>query len=1120
MRRGGYGKPWRQPADGWGVPPKAYLGGLYQHQNTTINWLPALENTTEVTLQPNQVGPPVTRYTAAPGGVTCESHPTNGLPPIPWVGPGANQLLPGTAVNTFELSGTVSFGMNCRRRGGKWVQAVRQWHGAYGFTSHDPGGCADTQCASTVDGVTTYRAYESYQPTPDQTKYLGMSATCTLTQNLTFKITSVYNYLTGGNYWTRVQTSAYVGSKTCAIQTEVNASSGMLQLEGNTTTNSLTLTQTVVDNIYGNSGPTTTADSGMSIWPGLDPSYCVEAWTANCGGVAMGGSPLYAGSGPGPGYSGNATTLALALQAITGAGGYSGFSVALTTYTVSATQFQIVLTMTPPGTSVETGTGPDPEHGTGDYNYTITTAITGTASWTIDVGLSGTNTAASVYADVVSLLGNWDLTNDAQYPPRTDGVWQVAPLMSRDEQPANVGPVQFPPASVNDLRNPLTDANGNGAFTTGSAPPPLGWTYAPNNNDSSGNPPGSPSYGGPADWVATYSQVGWFDPNAFGFTFPAGYDASNSAATALVQFALTGAVLGAPNPAGYQDYFDFRAQIWAACNNDIGGASELDWYLQGYGQWLSDAIAASGAQLPLNATQWTNYFDAYSKPPFAYLMQGDAQIYATPPDTRAHRADALWAQKCVVFPELWPSYDFFRPAGADRFLLDEKSVCFVSNLSSPAPGGTFTSQDYTGADVTLTVPPGSVWGGASVGGFYNITVSGSTVTLGSLVLALPPAWASRSGDTDDGFGRLRFPSAPAILGRDAVSAVTNNGDGTVTLTLAVEENWLLTGDHIDLFSTTLTYDGAGNRVSEAMTSLAANLSATVVDTTHVNVTATYGTIAGTQYIMSHGAPDWSWDDNGRKGDWVYLDWTFDYRTNGEAARLGSVTDCAGNTPPAAGVPATNYGYAGFTQTQHEHTSGLVFRPCCPMALCISPNGETFTNGTTVGFPATFTVDGRYGARWQAEIEEAMADLLWQAPHIPYGGSTWNTDDGTCQADGFHYAYPPLVEARISVPSYGGNGADLTAPTPPTGIGYLPPVTNASGLGAPGMIGFDPASGKPAAAWTTWGYRLNIEATCGTGCAFNYVDAENLPCVSSYAPAAGTGALDLNTDSGNTGEGVT
>jgi len=1092
-RRGGYGKPWRQPADGWAVPPKAYLGGLYQHQKGSLNGLTAFQNTTQVVLQPNQVGAPETRFTPSSDGGTCAAHGVNGLPQIPWIGPGSDQFATPPA-NTFAAGGTVNLS-SCRQRGGKWVQAVRQWHGAYGFTSHDGQPCADTVCSD--------HAYESYQAAPDQTKYLAMSAACTLAQGLTIQQSTVYDYLTGGNYWTHVNTTSFDGAKTCTIETAVGATTGKLQLVTNTTSNTLTQTNGQTDNLYGNSGPTTTDDNGMSVWNGLDPAAVISNWVATACGVSF-------GAREGVPFSGNASTLATAIAALPGPVDMPGNNFSLTTYLVSATEFKIVLTITPPATTVVTGTGPEPTHGTGSYNYTITTTYAGTATWTLDVVLSSPNTAAAVLADVTGLLSNWNLADDAQYPPRTDGIWQIAPLMSRDEHPGNVTPIQFPPASVTDYRNPINDVNGNAPWTSGTNPPPAGWTYSPHNNDGAGNAYGSPGYAGPWDWYPTYNTVAWFDPNAYGFTFPSGYDSTNSTATALVQFACTGTVLGAPNPAGYQNYFDFYAQVWQC--GVVGGL--LTWAVEGYGQWLEDVITSTGAQLPLNATQWTNNFDAYNKPPFAYLIQGDLQIYASPPDTTAHRADALWAQKCAVYSDLWPSYDFFRPAGADRFLLDEPTVCCVSGLTSPATGGTFTSQDYTGAPITLTVPTGSVWGGFSVGGFYNISAAGSTVTLGTKVLSLPPTWASRSGDTAVVFGRLRFPTAPAILGRDAVSAVTDNHDGTVTLTLAAAENWLQTGDAVDLYSTTITYDGSGNRVSEAMTSLAANLTATVIDTTHIKVTATYSAVAGTQYLMSHGAPDWSWDDNGRKGDWVYLDWTFDYRTNGEASRLATATDCSGNTPPATGVPAANYGYSGFTQTQHENTTGLPFKPCCPLALCISPNGESFTNGITVGFPGAFNFDGRYGARWQAELEDVMVDLLWQTPHTPCGGGTWNMDDGTCTGN---YPYPTLVEARISVPTYGGNAENLTAPTPPTGIGYVSPVTSGSGLAAPGMIGFDSGSGRPTAAWTVWGYRANIEGTCG-GCAFNYVDAENLACVSSYVPSVAAAPADAVTGSGSTGDG--
>ncbi len=1118
MRRGGYGKPWRRPADGWAVPPKAYLGGLYQHRNDTLNDLVAFRNTTQVTLQPGEVGSPLTRYTARAGGSVCEVHPDNGLPPLPWIGPGSEQFATPPA-NTFVAQGTVDFGAGCRKRGGKWVQAVRQWHGAYGFNSHDPSGGPDTLCTTTVDGVTTYRNYESYQAAPDQTKYTAVSATCTLSQAIKRTTTLEASYLDGRHYNTAVTTEAWTGTKTAAQAMAVDPNSGLLELISHSAADSLAYAYQLADPIYGDAGPTTVADGGIMSFPGLNPDYCVRNWTANCGGVSFGGAPI-PGVGPGTGWSGNATTLAAAIAAYNASSPGGGvFILSLTTYTLSATVLEIVLTLSPPATIVTTGTGGYPVHGTPLVNYTNTIAYGGSATWTLTVTLAGPNTAGAVYTDVQGLLAAWDLTNDAQYPPRTDGVWQIAPRMSRDEAHGNISPVTFPPPLVDDYRSPVNDGRGNAPFTTPENPPPPGWTYRPNNNDASGNADGSPGYGGPAAWVPTYSQISWFDPNAWGFTFPDGYDQSNSAAMALVQFGLTGAVLGAPNPAGYQNYFDFRAEVWRSCQYSAGGGTYLDWYLQGYGQWLQDVIDETGAQLPLNATQWTNYFDAFSKPAFAYLIQGDAQVYAGPPATLAHHNDAVWAQKCVIFPELWPSYNFFRPAGADRFAYDETAgnVGCVSGLTSPTTGGTFTITDYTGTPITLSPPSGSVWGGFSVGGFYHITVSGSTVTLGALVLALPATWASASGDTATVFGRLRNPTAPAILGRDAVSAVTDNHDGTVTLTLAAAENWLLTGDKIDLLSSNITYDGNGNRVSEAMTSLAANLTATVVDSTHVKVTAAYGTIGGTQYIMSQGAPDWSWDDNGRKGDWVCLDWTFDYRTNGEAARLATVTDCAGNTPPAAGVPAMNYGYAGFTQTQYEHTTGLAFKPCCAMALCISPNGETFTNGTTVPFPSVFNFDGRYGARWQAELEEAMVDLLWQSPHIPCGSDgTWRPDDGTCTLE---FAHPPLVEARSRVPNYGGNSESLTAPTPPTGIGYRSPVTDADGLGAPGQIGFDPNSGLPTPAWTLWGYREAIEATCGS-CRFNYMEAENLPCVRSYAPAVTAGVPNLNTNTGNTGDGLT
>ena len=75
MKRGGYGKPWRPPADGWSVPRKVYFGGLYQHLRPALNNLPRFVNNTQATLQPGQVGSPVTRPTLdGSGSGGCENH--------------------------------------------------------------------------------------------------------------------------------------------------------------------------------------------------------------------------------------------------------------------------------------------------------------------------------------------------------------------------------------------------------------------------------------------------------------------------------------------------------------------------------------------------------------------------------------------------------------------------------------------------------------------------------------------------------------------------------------------------------------------------------------------------------------------------------------------------------------------------------------------------------------------------------------------------------------------------------------------------------------------------------------------------------------------------------------
>lgn len=607
-----------------------------------------------------------------------------------------------------------------------------------------------------------------------------------------------------------------------------------------------------------------------------------------------------------------------------------------------------------------------------------------------------------------------------------------------------------------------------------------------------------------------------------------------------------------PDNADFENFFDFRAQVWQSIQwyADDGSGPYVDMYLWGNGQWLYDEIDDTGAMLPHGATQWTNNSQASTKPPYAYLIQGDQQIYdqdgqpGPNSDFRANNGAALWAQKCCEIQEIWPSQDFAKPGGLGRFLAEETAVYCIS------------SWDGTNTIAYLTADPANISAGDFVGvnnngnvGIYSVAYvdhGAIAITLGTFHYPLPTGFALPSGDTATALWKVRFPTAPAILGRDAVATLTDAGGGSTTITLAAPEPNLMTGDAIDLCSTACTYDSRGNQLTETMTAVESSVAVTRVDDTHFTVPVALGSLTGVAYIVSHGAPAWYWDDNGRKGDFTAYQWLYDYRMTGELARLAGVTDCSGNTPPS-GSPAANNGYAAtgalapscsagaslaWTAGNFQAQGAIPFKPCCVSVIAITPNGETWNNGVVIPFPAAFSFDDRYGARWQCEVEQAMADLFAQPAHSPCGlaaPDTWNMDDGTCKCPGgcangnggtdYYYAHYPLVESRATLPANGGNSQNETAPALPAGItiGYGSPVTYpalANAIYPPGTVGFDPAGGNPNAAWTAWGYRLNIENhACFGTCQFDYVGMENLPCVVSYTGAtAATPPADENTGS--------
>ena len=459
---------------------------------------------------------------------------------------------------------------------------------------------------------------------------------------------------------------------------------------------------------------------------------------------------------------------------------------------------------------------------------------------------------------------------------------------------------------------------------------------------------------------------------------------------------------------------------------------------------------------------------------------------------------------------MWPSQNFGRPAGADKFAYLERDsaspvVAITSLIGGSDPdfsGATFTAVDYLGDPKTITNPSG-VWGGPAVKGFYSISVAGSTVTLGAKVFDLPSDWASAVGDDKVCFGKLRFPACPSLLGR---AGITGDTPGT---TFAFDEAQTAFGmatatqqESVDLYDVNMA--------------LVSTQTATRVDDGHFTVPVA---AIGAVWAIIHGNPNpWYTNNSYPQGSFATLTWLWDWRTNSYVTALTGVLDCYGNQVP---LPAANNQFASFAQTVHC----LPFTPCSPRVVCFSPNEESFKNGITLPFPNDLVFDSNYGSKWQAYVMGTMTDLLAQTPHQPLAGVDPLTelpfddgshivlvqDDGTCHEDTLdesfnlikYYPHLPLVECVLSAPGNYGMGQNETpniSALTAAGIilGWLSPVdhTGADVAYPPTwnslyFIGIN-ADATPASVDTTWAMHQRLCAAVGIDsmCRFKQVYAQD------------------------------
>ncbi len=1035
------------PCEGVSGKPLFFFGSPWQHDIAPV----LVDKYVNVATVPNPAGgadiPSYERYTtdlSGPG--SCEVHHCNpaAAPCAAWSYPYPENVF------LHDGQGQVNFAV-ARKRGFKNVQARRFWQGVFGWVSSQIN-CPTNICAN---GST----YRTAQTTVDGTKYL------TATYDIHWRKDIVAGEEAGEFDHADLTGARTVNANTGEITSTLTSSEDRNTGSGGThfVCNAGVFTNTDNDTgivlASGDHGGSTVLDSlELDLHCGF-PLFRVDTAFDLLGFINQWNEP------------GNHST---AMPLVTDPNNYSCSVISVdagNTETVvaslSRTATSISWDFFTSDDSDSPGNPPNTWHHYGSITF------------------SNENTSDSVYTDIKNnLLSLWPLNDDKLYPWRTDLKVSVAPLVSRNER-GPVGPLGFNSYTVDDLTSPINDPNGNVPFTPG--------------------------------WGPTYSQRPWFDPDCYQWTFAPGTDQSNSAATGL-QLLFDGSILGAPKPAGYQNFFNFGyIDVAGCCQIDPeSGSKNWDWYQVGWGMNVSTFNVASGCLLPLNATQWNNYLEAVNKPIGAWMFYADQGQYvgagcAGLSSSSAGDSAYLVACKSAECLEQWDSQNFALPAGDIKFWFDETKVFCATNIAGTGAGSTWSLTD----PVTGNAPPddtdfSGVWGGPVAGGFYDVTsYSGGTLTLGSKMFDLPRNWASKSEvtsgdgthDSDFCFGKLRFPGAPALLGR---IGITPDGAGTTMTFASTQPAFGMTAStHQELVD---LWDANMNPLASAVT-------ATRVDDNTFTIANAQHTAA---FVTIHGATAWYMNDTAPKGDYAVLEWMSDFRSAAEFGRLAGVLNCDGNqiaqpTTNAGGGPVTQP-FASFTQT----AGCLPFVPCSPKVVCISPNGETFPNGKTFDFPASFACDEQYGSKWWSYVQSTMTDIFWQPPHHPCNikpCAQWKMDGGDCQDDSIEdgvefgcpgddgfvegetlppvycFAHAPQVEARLTVPCTYGLLRNECPPALPGDIqiGWLSPVMNSSGDIAlpPNPPGALQDRGEPAGASTTWDFHSLLCVQIAAGCRFKY-----------------------------------
>ena len=867
--------------------------------------------------------------------------------------------------NCFQLEGTIDLSV-CRKVGFKNVQARKAWHGRFGFnTEHEgicytlsfPGGDLFPCPPGNICNPTCGCLWEPYQGMPPVNKFLDSSVTAhTETVSIIPPNPTVSADLTR-----TVSVNRYTGCQTVTAcsdsYTDIGTFNGLQNaLTGATTVDpcSLGITEHVPPNGAFNIGlmlsfvqPIASVFTcGLTVTAtrkGCEPQYECLAYDIPSGNLIN----------------------RLTVDGIGGTADYFSY----TTTGLPICELHISVTETQSYFQVKT------------WGYSGSD-VAGTSEFHVTCTLSNPYTSAQLYQDILQLLHRIDMSNDTQYPWRTDGYISIAPLVTYDE---GIPLEPDPQCAIQTLCGDIATCNAPCPFTgqilgdllpagfganfawnhitfrccnSGGPNDPTSYAYAygawahsppaspiPSFTFSTCPPAICPPPPAPPDTVkvdhigSSGGTLSFYtrDPiPGFASGFPYCAVCGTFAADGI--YSLSGPISVPPfyqyTVIGYQIN---QATFQPGCEGGVIGVcqvnSDTTYYTAG-----DDTDLA----MPPTATQWTENrarlhepLNAGDLPPGAWLIAPEGGGW-------------LYAQKWAEIKVHRPSYNFARPCGVDKWMLDETKVTCVEHSDGLFPP---TLEIYvdTGFVTGDLVYVAGVTGPPKVeDGVYQIVVVDPThIKLAADATMRPIASATQSGPNVDivmavPMNTINSGDSVTIVGVPGLSGaytvvLTDQTHFSVSATMTGSYGGLgyafVTGSNayqdapetIDfnpgtdgngiigkirlatvpgicgrlsvtsatqqgskvLITTGTHYLSQGESVDfTGVGVLGTNLPVTVLNSTQFTVVGTLGgTYSGGGYVSVHGAADYRWYDDQSKGQFLYAVYEFNFRDYQQADRM-------------------------------------------------------------------------------------------------------------------------------------------------------------------------------------------------------------------------------------------